>query len=178
MILNNINDKTLLLGRMAPGTPSLECHHLCPIAFVHSLTGQWLCKWHATLQVYSGQAPCCCLPEMLEQNYNVVRSGKRKTRASRDEKDSWIRSQSCLRISLKCSFMEANKCPSVSTLICIFVTCNSKNSSHINTMLVTIGTGNSKSIWLYTRGADFHLVTKVEAGVSRFFSGFGDLSHH
>lgn len=82
----------------------------------------------------------------------------------------------------KSSFIEANKFTYVPSLNCFFVTCNRKNFSYINIILVTrlkqlsmhvhilvtVSTGNSKSI-CYIRCSDSRLVTEVEAVVSRFF---------
>ena len=39
----------------------------------------------------------------------------------------------------------------------------------MNSILGTRGIGNSKSIWLYARCSDFHLVMGLDAVVSRFF---------
>lgn len=166
VILNNINDNILSFcwSRRLP-RPSLPW---CVTTYVplHLLTPCWEIDFpngtplsRCDLTKYWA---CVCLRYM-------VTSGK-KTRASRDgERESCIRIWSCLRISPPCSLTEAKKLPFAPSLIWVFVTCNRKNSSDINTILITIGTGNSKSIWLYTGCSDFHLTTGIEAVVSRFF---------
>lgn len=93
--------------------------------------------------------------------------GEQELLEMKRERDSCIRPQPCLRISLTRSFAEASSFPFAPSLSWVFVTCSSKNSSYTSVILVTIGTGNSKSIELCTRCPDIHLVTGAEAVVSR-----------
>lgn len=105
---------------------------------------------HAILQTCSDQVLGQCLPEMLEQNHNIMTLAKKKTTASRDGERFLHSDPNTPKDFPKILIYRGQQILFCTYLDLRFCHLQQRDSSY-NIKLIAIGTGNSKIIWLYTR---------------------------